>query len=838
MDYIKIAKIENAGFQKNGFPYSTIHTASLHRPPKNEFEPENQQLNFHIDHQVSNSSRNVSSLSSSSRLHETKNNGLIEISTYDFGYFNIYCPTIKILHDVFWTIKHQTCKTSLEQLYAFDQVNANRIQTDQLSSLEWNVYDTFKEFKRMGIDAPIDGTESASCKWRFTTVNKDFEVCLTYPNILVVPSQISDTTLIHASKHRSKRRLPVLSYYYKQNGMSISRSSQPLVGLKQARSVQDEKLVECIFHGFKPGSTNVIVDARPTTNAVANRAVGAGSENTSHYKNCRKLYLGIENIHVVRSSYNKLLDAVKSILDGAGSLTSFRFLQAKTEWLEHLTDILTGANEISSSILKSENVLVHCSDGWDRTSQLTSLSQLCLDPYYRTIEGFLVLIEKEWISFGHQFSTRNGHIGIDSRFNVVNSKANFVHSAPYSNTNNTPNSKLSITADSSTINNSTSSQSQYKYDNPPKKPQFDLSSGGLALGRFASLTFNKMQSKIASAINGTTPKLGDVDVTTASFALENRRKSASTIFGGSKANSETCPVFTQFLDCVSQIMDQHGSSFEFSNTLLVSLAYHVNSCEFGTFLGDSLFTKLQLELKDKTPSLFAHILNNKTKYINTNFTPNSTVLTADTNKLKLWQAFYLQHFINFSAETLNCDQTSHLSPPCHSNAKFINDNVHFTDTKDQIQLCQTGNDDHVLLNKATTDKPLEFSKDENSEDFNLKSKVNIESNINIEELTLDAKNNYTDGLIISKSDEKIVNLENMKNTEKKEGHVNNIAVPTNIEILNPTDDATKLTTAVELQDVSFYKANPTAKNQSSDGTNGNLTKLVIQPMDESINPWS
>lgn len=59
----------------------------------------------------------------------------------------------------------------------------------------------------------------------------------------------------------------------------------------------------------------------------------------------------------------------------------------KTLWLQHLSGLLAAAVTVCHAIeKKGRPVLVHCSDGWDRTPQIVATAQLCLDPYYRTVE--------------------------------------------------------------------------------------------------------------------------------------------------------------------------------------------------------------------------------------------------------------------------------------------------------------------------------------------------------------------------------------------------------------------------------------------------------------------
>ncbi|KAF3836036.1 hypothetical protein F7725_028594 [Dissostichus mawsoni] len=246
-------------------------------------------------------------------------------------------------HDIYSSLLRLLRPVSYEELYAFSY---NPKQNDQQREEGWQLIDLGAEFERMGV--PCD-------QWQLTNVNRDYKVCETYPRDLYVPITASKPIIVGSSKFRSKGRFPVLTYFYQEKKAAVCRCSQPLSGFS-ARCLEDESMLQAICKANHNSRFVYVMDTRPKLNALANRAAGKGYENEDNYSNIRFQFVGIENIHAVT-------------VEGA-------------------------------------SVLVHCSDGWDRTAQVCSLGALLMDPYYRTMKGLMVLIEKDWISFGHKFADR------------------------------------------------------------------------------------------------------------------------------------------------------------------------------------------------------------------------------------------------------------------------------------------------------------------------------------------------------------------------------------------------------------------------------------------------
>lgn len=512
--------------------------------------------------------------------------------------------------DAFDFIKSRTCRlNSVEKLYAFK----HKPLKHEKAVGGWEFYDPKAEFKRQGI------SEKLSDKgWRITTINNDYSFCETYPAVLVVPSKISDNVIKYGREFRSRNRIPTLTYLHPVNNCTITRSSQPYSGVWQKSNIQDERLVAASFSAFIPGTSegstpvtsqsdiaegpasqpelsdtehqevdfvsrssamfdekgkrliygaqqkNWIVDARPQINAVVNQMGGMGSENMDKYKFAEKKFLSIGNIHVMRSSLDKVIDALKDA--DLSPLPPNREMLQASDWLRHTHDVLKGSNFVAKTIgLDHSHVLVHCSDGWDRTSQLCALAQLMLDPFFRSIEGFITLVEKDWLSFGHMFRLRSGHLNHEDWF--VTQKDAFAGSRVQPGEQDGRNDAFQ-----NVVSGARRLLNQANRDNAELEAISEVASGDVVKDELTTL---KMVS----------------------------------------------PVFHQFLDCVYQLVRQHPTRFEFNERFLRRLLYHLYSCQYGTFLYNSEKERRDARAAEKTSSVWDYFLSRKAEFTNPAYDP-------------------------------------------------------------------------------------------------------------------------------------------------------------------------------------------------------------------------
>lgn len=81
-----------------------------------------------------------------------------------------------------------------------------------------------------------------------------------------------------------------------------------------------------------------------------------------------------------------------------------------SRWLLYVSQTLTKSSYASQQLREGITVVLQEGEGQDMCCVVSSLTQLILDPHWRTINNFQSLIQKEWVALGHQFAKRLGHV--------------------------------------------------------------------------------------------------------------------------------------------------------------------------------------------------------------------------------------------------------------------------------------------------------------------------------------------------------------------------------------------------------------------------------------------
>lgn len=222
-----------------------------------------------------------------------------------------------------------------------------------------------------------------------TSINLNYSIARSYPGLIVVPSGVSEDCITRVARSYKSNRFPAVVWRHSRTTALLLRS-----GGFQGKG---------LFDAFrKSGQTLYIMTEKSVVKNI----------KPEMHRCCEFMPLDLHEVRQVKANFAKFLRACvpSGPIPNHESESTLAKAIESSEWYAQLKAILVCANDIVDLVDgQGKSVLLAIEEGWDLSPQITSIAQLCLDPYYRTFEGFRVLIEKEWLAFGHRFSHRSSH---------------------------------------------------------------------------------------------------------------------------------------------------------------------------------------------------------------------------------------------------------------------------------------------------------------------------------------------------------------------------------------------------------------------------------------------
>lgn len=238
-------------------------------------------------------------------------------------------------------------------------------------------------------------------------INKKFELCKYYSETVNLPDGLSDDLIQNFYYHFNDCCFPVLSYVHEgMESMLIRSSFQSATTIKSIEIISDSLRT---YHGCpveiqklvpKVGSLISLSSiSDQITNNSSNDAVIIGNNimipsQTELLENIGLLFRYIIN---PEDDYNVDFFSNKGLSSIMNYVQSF---------------LKSSINIVKSLVEDKVCIWLQEQNGREFIPLICSLVKIIIDPFYRTIEGFIQLIKYEWVYCGFDFKHRNKKIGI------------------------------------------------------------------------------------------------------------------------------------------------------------------------------------------------------------------------------------------------------------------------------------------------------------------------------------------------------------------------------------------------------------------------------------------
>uniref|UniRef100_A0A8D8FN09 Myotubularin-related protein 10-B n=3 Tax=Culex pipiens TaxID=7175 RepID=A0A8D8FN09_CULPI len=232
-----------------------------------------------------------------------------------------------------------------------------------------NKCDWIKEVKRCG-------SESG---WRVLTRDR-MEIDSSLPMHYVVPRHLSDVEYVNISKSFRNGRSAIWVWSVGNANLVRMAELKPEIASPTIENTLLEHVRKC-----------------------------DPSKRAPHLMELSKLLPRIQEVNFAYLKLRKLCTP-ETDSDFMAQDSRFQTLLEKTYWLLYVSVCLKQSVEAAKLLMVGQTVVLQELNGRDMSCVISSLVQLLLDSSFRTINGFQTLIQKEWISLGHPFSDRIGHV--------------------------------------------------------------------------------------------------------------------------------------------------------------------------------------------------------------------------------------------------------------------------------------------------------------------------------------------------------------------------------------------------------------------------------------------